>query len=214
MKERLIGAIVLVALAVLIVPVFLDGPANDAATITQRVPLPGQNDQPSQRQTIVLERDRQQPVPAAVELPPPNRPAETPREDEAEATTAAETDPAPESADEPDPEPAEPAIEAVAEEPAEQPSEDAPAAPPPAPDESETGLYAVQLGSFSDKDNADSLAAELREAGYAAFLSRVATANGELHRVRIGPQKDRDAAAEVAGKLAAAGHRGQVVTHP
>jgi cell division septation protein DedD len=40
------------------------------------------------------------------------------------------------------------------------------------------------------------------------------TGSGELHRVRIGPQKDRQAAEAMAARLKAAGHKGQVVSHP
>ena len=75
-------------------------------------------------------------------------------------------------------------------------------------------MWAVQLGSFSNRANAERLAADLRNDGYAAFLSQLDTTGGELHRVRIGPQKDRDAAESVAAKLTDAGHKGQVVPHP
>jgi DedD protein len=79
---------------------------------------------------------------------------------------------------------------------------------------STTGMWAVQLGSFSNKENAEKLAADLRKQGYAAFLSQLDTPSGELHRVRIGPQKDRAAAETMAARLAKAGHPGQVVPHP
>jgi DedD protein len=80
---------------------------------------------------------------------------------------------------------------------------------------STTGMWAVQLGSFSNKDNAEKLAADLRKQGYAAFLSEFTTDSGELrHRVRIGPQKDRDGAEEMARRLSSAGYEGQVVPHP
>jgi hypothetical protein len=83
------------------------------------------------------------------------------------------------------------------------------------PDVSTTGMWAVQLGVFSNKDNAEKLAADLRKQGYAAFLSQLTTDSGELrHRVRIGPQKDRDGAEEMARRLSRAGHEGQVVPHP
>ena len=65
LKERTIGAVVLVVFAVVVVPVFLDGPSNDDAIVSAPVVLPGQNDQPRRQQTIVLERDRNQPVPSA-----------------------------------------------------------------------------------------------------------------------------------------------------
>ena len=87
-----------------------------------------------------------------------------------------------------------------------------PAAEQPAA--SSTGMWAVQLGSFSNKENAEKLAADLRKQGYAAFLSQLQTANGQLHRVRIGPQKDRQSAEAMAARLAKADHEGQVVPHP
>ena len=43
LKERIVGAIVLVAVVVLVVPVFLDGPPSDGEIISERGPLPGQS---------------------------------------------------------------------------------------------------------------------------------------------------------------------------
>ena len=93
-------------------------------------------------------------------------------------------------------------------EPKKTPSEPAAAA------QSSTGMWAVQLGSFSSQDNAERLAADLRKQGYAAFLSQLQTSSGKLHRVRVGPQKNRAEAESVASKLSAKGHKGQVVPHP
>ena len=64
LKERIIGAIVLVIFAVLVVPVFLDGPSEDQQIISESVTLPGQNNQERKQQTITLDRDRSEPVPA------------------------------------------------------------------------------------------------------------------------------------------------------
>ena len=190
LKERIIGVVVLVVFAVIIVPVFLDGPSDDAEVISESLLLPGQDPESRKQQTIVLDRDRSEPVPAAS---------------------------APASASKPEPE----VKKAVAPQP--QPTVESSAPPPatelPARAESsaantETGLWAVQLGSFSNQANAERLAADLRKQGYAAFLSQVKTAGGSLHRVRIGPQKDRDSAESVAAKLRSAGHASQVVPHP
>lgn len=185
LKERIIGAAVLVVFAVLVVPVFLDGPDDDVEMITESVTLPGQNNQQRKRQTIVLERDRTEPVPTAATTAPPvqKKPAaaqekpvvKVPTEQATPATTSKKT---------------------------------------PAATESTTGMWAVQLGSFSNKQNAERMAADLRKLGFAAFLSQLQTDSGQLHRVRIGPQKDRDSAESVAAKLASAGHKGQVVPHP
>jgi len=216
LKERLVGAVVLMAFIVLVVPVFLDGPESEPAVVSETVTLPGQDGQPRKRQTIVLERDRTEPVPTG-NTGAPESSAGTP---EAETPAprpepAAETpDPAEESeagAGEPATAPAAP--EAAAEAPQAEPA--APADEPEAtPETSATGMWAVQLGSFSNQANAERLAADLREAGFAAFLSRLEASGGPLHRVRVGPQKDRDSAEAMAKRLADSGHRGQVVPHP
>lgn len=195
LKERLVGAIVLIVAAVLIVPVFLDGPANDEAEVSQRVTLPGQNEQPRQQQTIVLARDRDQPVPVSAAEAGPEPEVKTPASPPPEPVAVT---PAPQKSDAP--------VEKVDESPAPEPASRTPAAA--------GSLWAVQLGSFSNRANAEKLAADLRSGGYAAFLSALSTGSGELHRVRVGPQKDRESAEGVASALANAGHEGQVVTHP
>jgi len=57
LKERIIGAAVLVVFVVLVVPVFLDGPPESGEIVSERVPLPGQAAEGETR-TVVLERDR------------------------------------------------------------------------------------------------------------------------------------------------------------
>lgn len=222
LKERIVGAVVLVVIAVLVVPVFLDGPTPDAEMIREPVTLPGQ-DGADDRRTVVLRLDRDQPLPVSSSQPelrpvstrsaaaggePPEPIAAEPRE--APPTSAVAEQEEAESKPEPEPEP-EPESEPPAREQSPPPS-GAPAAD--ADSESATGMWAVQIGSFSNKDNADRLAAGLREKGYAAFLSQVKTGEGELHRVRIGPQKDRASAEAVASMLQADNVDGQVVPHP
>jgi DedD protein len=190
LKERIIGAAVLVVLAVLVVPIFLDGPPTVGETVTERVLLPGQDDQKTR--TVVLERDRTEPVPAA------NAAADEPEanDEETEQPVIRSPEPSrlpPKPAAEPEPEPE----QAIAR-----------------PATSSTGMWAVQLGSFSSKENAEKLAADLRKQGYAAFLSRLDASSGTLHRVRIGPQKDRAGAEAMAARLEKVGHEGQVVPHP
>jgi len=207
LKERIIGAVVLVVFVVLVVPVFLDGPAGDAEIVSERVLLPGQ--EPQDTKVVVLDRERAVPIPTISST-----------QDATEANVSAE----PEN---PDPEPVpkpEPIVAAAAttSETVDAPAQEAPVAEPvrePQPaaagnGESSTGMWAVQLGSFSNKDNAEALAASLRAQGYAAFLSKLDSAGKELHRVRIGPQKDRQSAEAMAVRLAKVGHKGQVLPHP
>ena len=192
LKERIIGAVVLVIFAVLVVPIFLDGPPADGEIVTERVLLPGQEDQKTQ--TVVLDRDRKDPVPAA------------------SAPAQAKPEPAVREPVREEPKPA--VVQQQQEQAPETQEEKPPAKPAPTPAASTTGMWAVQLGSFSNKDNAEKLAADLRKQGYAAFLSQLSTDKGQLHRVRIGPQKDRASAEAMASRLAKVGHNGQVVPHP
>ena len=200
LKERIIGAAVLVVFVVLVVPVFLDGPPPGGEIVSERVPLPGQSAE-SETRTVVLERDRDEPVPVpAPVVEPQARPQQQ---------SGPESQPGPESR---------PVSEARAEprpEPETEPEPAKPAAQEAAPESaSATGMWAVQLGSFGNQQNAERLAADLRKQGFAAFLSQLSTDSGQLHRVRIGPQKDRESAEAMAARLAKAGHKGQVVPHP
>ncbi|MEE4163965.1 MAG: SPOR domain-containing protein [Woeseiaceae bacterium] len=207
LKERIIGAIVLVAVAVLVVPVFLDGPVDESAVVSERISLPGQGGDDGMR-TVVLDRDRSEPVPATP-LPA--------RQSEPEPTV---TEPPPRQASLPEPVPnpppeAEPEARSAPEtlpEPAVSSPESAPESEPAT--RSTTGMWAVQLGSFSNEANAERLAADLRQQGFAAFLSKLTTDQGELHRVRVGPQRDREAAETMLARLERAGQKGQVVPHP
>ncbi len=168
LKERIIGAIILVVFVVLVVPVFLDGPANNGEMISQHVPLPGQSGE--QYRTVVLNRDRTEPVPASVVDNSSAESGQVSLEDKREPASAP--------------------IEVTT---------------------SPTGMWAVQLGSFGKRENAERLAAELKELKFAAFLSQSPTESGALHRVRIGPLKDRKSAEAMAARLLKSGHEGQVV---
>lgn len=182
LKERLTGAIVLVVVAVLVVPVFLDGPPADTEMVTETLSLPGQGVEGSERKTITLERNRSEPVPVvneAASKPEPEKP--TPAVVQKQADVVAKT------------------LEEVA---------------PKVEEAATTGMWAVQLGSFSNHENARRLATDLRKAGYAAFESKLMVSGSEQVRVRVGPLKDRAAADAMAAKLVAAGYKARVVSHP
>jgi DedD protein len=203
LKERIIGAAVLVIVVVLIVPVFLDGPEENEVVSTT-VPLPGQSNQ--EMRTVVLDRDRTDPVPAAI-INGNNPAAAAPKptvvatNDKPKVVVEAKVEQDRATATPP------PAQEA-------KPATSAPAQSNTTTGSSATGMWAVQLGSFSDQKNADRLAADLRKQGFAAFLITLQTDSGELHRVRIGPQKDRASADAMAERLGKAGHPGKVLPHP
>jgi DedD protein len=80
-------------------------------------------------------------------------------------------------------------------------------------DSKPTSGWAVQVGSFASRDNAERLAQKLKGKGFAATLTQ-SPKGRRLWRVRVGPEADRAAATALAAKLRAAGQPGAVVPHP
>ena len=197
MKERLTGAIILVALIVLLVPELLRGPVRSApravAASAEEPPLRSYtinlgddahaHDAPAQPQSAAPQPLASAPAPTPAAAPPPQT-------DTATAAAAPETPP-PAAAAPPKPNPA-------------PTSQAAPAAA------AEAGAWMVQLGSFASRANAERLARQLKGQGFTASVSQ-GTSGRRLFRVRVGPAHDRAAATALQGKLKAAGHSGSVV---
>ncbi len=203
-KERLVGAAVLVALAVILIPELLSGPG------TRQKP-PAQTTRSEQNiKTYEFKLDgTPTSAPARESMPPREESLAPPSEHVPEFTSdpqpaQAET-PAPATRDEPRPEP-------TRDEGTKTP------APTPAPAASERGSspastpgWAVQLGSFADAARAQRLADKLETAGHNAYLVPLRRADGKtLQRVRIGPYSQR-AAAEVALKQVSGDAKGATV---
>jgi cell division septation protein DedD len=68
-----------------------------------------------------------------------------------------------------------------------------------------TSGFAVQLGSFSQRANAQQYAAKLEQGGYGVIVAQGATASGSVYRVYAGPAKTRPEAEKLAAKLGGAG---------
>lgn len=62
------------------------------------------------------------------------------------------------------------------------------------------GGWAIQLGSFSEKANANKLANNLKSKGFNAFTERDKNRNN-VHRVLVGPTRDRNAAEKMVSQL-------------
>jgi cell division septation protein DedD len=91
--------------------------------------------------------------------------------------------------------------------PATHPARPKPAAPSAAPPHI-APAWTVQLGTFSNRENAARLVASLKARGFSASVSD-ATRNGhKLFRVRVGAERDRAAAQKLQGRLKAAGEKG------
>jgi cell division septation protein DedD len=219
-KERLTGAIIFVALIVLLVPELLTGPLRSAPRAAAMAPPAGEP--PLRSYTINLADDARART-AATHPSGPEQPAPlgsgAPRE--SASAQALSTAPAPQT----------PAGDAAAQvasgagsaTPPAQPSPAAPSAPAPtsvAPAPAPAapapaaplsgGAWVVQLGSFASRTNAEHLAQRVRSQGFQASVSQ-GSSGRRLYRVRVAGAHDRAAAAQLAQKLRALGHSGTVV---
>ncbi len=71
----------------------------------------------------------------------------------------------------------------------------------------------MQLGTFSNRENAARLVGSLKSHGFTGSIVE-ATRNGhKLFRVRVGAERDRTAAQKLLGRLKAAGEKGGEVVH-
>lgn len=75
--------------------------------------------------------------------------------------------------------------------------------------------WAVQVYSLTDQDRAEREVIRLREAGFPAFLTRHESAGELFFRVRVGPEQSRDTAERLATRVAdSTGTEPTVVRHP
>jgi DedD protein len=199
LKERLVGAAVLVAIGVWLIPWVLDGPESPLDTGANSLQLPAAEEpMPMRTQTLRLGDDPEPeaepaaaPEPAVVAVPPPAVSApEAPAVAEPPAQTSAPV--------------------AAAREAAPRPAAPAPAATPPkpaAPPAAAKGDWVVQLGSFGEEANARRLAQRVDGFGHKAVVSSIRSNGRTLYRVRVGPMATRGAADAAASALLAHGVR-------
>lgn len=203
MKQRLVGAVVLIALAVIFVPMFLGGPAErtrvdvpievppePAVTPEPHLPDTGFADRPAPGGDVPArppagdtgaERAVSEPAGSDAEAQADGSAASQPSGDESaavagnEAATAAET----------------PAGDGAA---------DASATPATAPEKA--GDWAVQVGAFGKEANALGMRDRLRKAGYDVYVDQATGSGGDtIFRVRVGPLGSRDEADGVARRI-------------
>ncbi len=191
-RERLVGALVLVAVIVLLVPAVLKGrsatsePARAQENKRVEIDLGGATE-PTDGDRLVPEPEiaqaRQEASPAATSAatPPTAAPAPPPAE-----TTAAGPS-------------------------ASQPVATTAQAQPLA---AEPTAWAVQLGAFSSRSKAEGLVTKLRSRGYSAFVLEYRAGGQLLHRVRVGPEQDRARAVAIAERLRKDGYQPVVAPHP
>lgn len=181
LKQRLVGAVVLVSLAVIFIPVILEGPGDEWPPRNHNIPQPPALD---------FRTGMELPLPEATDAPAAGPASASPAV--APVPPAAEPEPA-----------LTPVPEALAQA---EPAPPATPAPPPAAPAGKAaaapadGWYA-QVGSFSQQANAEGLRARLVKAGYAAHLQQTATGKGSSYRVLVGPERTREAAEKLLQTL-------------
>jgi DedD protein len=205
-KERLIGASILVALIVLVVPELLSGPKTAVPPATPPTTFPANAPEPTRNVTLDLATSK---APANSEADP----AET-QGSPASAVSAAKGGEASPAAPAPAPPGAGSSSTAA-------PASAAPAsAAPTVTTPVETAVpspisaranWAVQLGSFASRANADNLSRQLKAQGFSVYVLPGGSGASVRYRVRVGPLADRDSAERTAGKLKSIGHVSSLV---
>ena len=216
LKQRIVGAVVLVSLAVVFVPVLFDMPnetnGETSADLISGIPerpqvgfgssASGTLDAPrTPRLDTELERERSR-NPSGAGAGERTVSSEVPV-----AGTTSSSPGTPGSAENADAS-GRPASGAG--------SEPAAARPDPAPakkqpdrgsarssvaEASVAGGWTVQLGSFLKSENAQALSKRLQARGYSAFVESGSSAQGDVSRVFVGPMPDREQAKTSAAKL-------------
>lgn len=182
-RRRLVGAIALVLLAVIVLPMVFDPePRPNTPAVSIRIP--------SEEGTKF--------IPKAAPKPPARAEAKKAEEKAGETTPAPNPEPPKPVAKAPEPRQAGKLASAPAPKPAEiKPA--AAAAPPPG------GQFMVQVGAFASPDKVKEITDQLKEAKLAHYTETVATTKGPVARVRLGPFASKEAAEKARERAKALG---------
>jgi DedD protein len=219
-KERLIGASILVALIVLVVPELLSGPKSAVPSATLPTTFPANAPEPTRNVTLDLATSK---APANSEV----EPAET-QGSAASAVSAAKGGEASPAATALAPTEGSPSAgsSSTAAPPTAAPSTASPATVSPATAAPRTlkpvetaaqspisarANWAVQLGSFASRANADNLSRQLKGQGFSVYVLPGGSGTSVRYRVRVGPLADRDSAERMVAKLKSIGHVSSLV---
>ncbi len=196
MKQRVVGAAVLVAAAVVLVPLLLDYEeledelleqtpvaAPSGQFVTSVTPLSEGDIQALQQRVGVRAPSASVPVDSPVFGPSGDAaPVQMERSPAAVANSGSATEP-------------DAGSDAVTDKDKDK-DKDTAEAP-------EINAWSVQLGSFAKAENADRLAATLRAAGFPGYIERIAEGDQTRFKVKVGPLASREKAVETRRVLAA-----------
>ena len=174
LKQRLVGALVLVALGVVFWPLIFVTPENREPLVLQPM-----SQRPVIDQTPISEPESYESSVAPALPAAPQNPQVMQDAADASTQTNAEAG-ALESL---------PSRESVA---TPQPGADAPSADPLIDDDGFAVFYVLQVATVGSSDRAKEIVEGLRSRGYKAFSKRYVRVDDELYRVQIGPNAERD----------------------
>jgi len=204
LKRRLIGATVLISLAIIFLPMLLE------------------------HEPLMVDRGEMAPIPKAPDEKfksslirdevPEDKPQAVSNQDSSAASPVVAEEPAPAAVEiKPAPPVIAEAVPAATPEaviPPPKPAEK----PAPEPTQNKPGLSAwvIQVGSFSNQENAKKLVERLRTAGLDTMDPQPAVINGrQLYRVKVGPELDKGNAEKLLPKVKqVAGLQGTVIRYP
>lgn len=207
LRQRLVGAAVIIALAVIFVPMLLDTPDQPVGTQQVDLSIPPRDEAGLETRRLPLDPSVTAPQPSSeTPLPAADRDVAEPVQAPAEGGIApvSESPPSPAQVETtvpakpaPSPPPAKPAPVATA--PAKPPTQTkptpaAPPSPPPTtvPAPAQGGRFVAQFGSYAERANADTLVRDLGKVGVPAIIETLPSAGGRsLHRVRSKPYATR-----------------------
>ena len=213
MKQRLAGTLVLGCLAIILIPLLLDGAGIQPPPLSATIPPAPTLDDAPIAEPVRPEITADTLPPAGTEVAAATTaPTTTDAADTSNETAAAQPLPAidaneapspPPPQGAPTPAPAEPdALEAAV---AAVMARNSSATADNTPSLDASGLplsYVVRLGSFAERANADALVSRLLAAGHKAYARQVTTANGAMTAVYAGPVLTRDEATTLRQRMA------------
>jgi DedD protein len=213
-RQRLIGAIALVAILVVFVPMVLDSEPKaqrDGPTMA----IPSKTDAPP------LPAPPKDVAPAKAPVAPATAPVAPATAPVSPAKAGAQAEPAPAAAPTAEPKPVSPKTDPkVAESKVLEPAGSKPAAPRPAPPAPPPAAapklegFAVQVGAFRDAAKLDQARQKLAAAKVPHYTERVDAKDGAITRLRAGPYPTRDAAESAVATLKRSALEGKVVPLP
>jgi len=194
LRQRLLGAAVLVALAIIFVPMFLGNAPPKPDSAIQNLDIPPLPERKFETRTLQVEPPASAapsiaaPAKSSDQLPTVDTKApptfEAPEADKKTPVSAA-TPPAKAATD------AKPATAAPAE--TKPPAAETPAAP--------GGRFSINLGVYADQAHADALVAKVTKLGFVAYSEPTEYQGKSAQRVRAGPFADRAAAESARLKI-------------